>query len=415
MPSLALPLAIGPFLKLVPLPPPPGHGAVAVGVIPTIVLTSPSGKAVANTALSSVGAPPGLGTVAPLTVGPFRRFAQTIPTVAKQAPTTVSGSLPTISLTTPTSPVGGSTQTSATAIVSVGNLAIQNNILPFGPAASTGVTGYYPSIPGSVVRMPLQGVGAVGNYQLIQNNFVGVPQQPILNVIPPLSAANDAANGSTDLSIGVLSTVLSGGDEGTIVAPPLANTWVPVNFGGGTSIVNSGTAAFPTVYLSDFTTGGAEVLRGATSPVTITGASKYTLTVAFRPLLVPDNAVGHNSSAGIMISDGTKHISFMYVYVQSAMHMQVQAWTNSTTTSTLYYDQNFNFGINARVWLRVQDDGTHRNWSFSVDGVNFTPPTIVLQQASGTFLTETRQGIMTSPINSAGAAITLESWNPTSP
>jgi hypothetical protein len=205
------------------------------------------------------------------------------------------------------------------------------------------------------------------------------------------------------------------GDEGVFYAPTPAANWTHINWGAGTSLINTGRQGIPTVFLSDYTTGGAEIIFGAIDKVqTIAASAKYTLTCAFRPLLVPDNVAGHNSTSGIMITDGTKFITFHYVYVQSAMHMQVQEFSDANhTNGAPLYDQNFNFGINSRVWLQIQDDTVHRKFSFSVDGVNFIPP--ILSHASGTYLTEVGQGIMVSPINSVGAGITLESEHLTFP
>jgi hypothetical protein len=208
-----------------------------------------------------------------------------------------------------------------------------------------------------------------------------------------------------------------GGDQGPIVAPPKASNWSHVNFGVGTTLVDSGQVGFPTIYLSDFTTGGNVNLHGGvdtTHPVT--PGARYTLPARFRVNLVPDANSAHNSSAGIMITDGTKIISFMYVYDGASALLQVQEWTNPTTLSGApLYSQFTHYGVSAPIWGEIQDDGTHRNFTIATDGQNYLPPALIFQHASGTFLTETGLGIMTTPFLAGGGAITLESWNPTFP
>jgi hypothetical protein len=84
----------------------------------------------------------------------------------------------------------------------LGNLNLLNVILPFGPAAQSGITAYYPSIGTALPRMSGGSVGPiVGNYQTVQTDFVGLPGQPILNFVPPLIGSNDAGNTSTDVTI----------------------------------------------------------------------------------------------------------------------------------------------------------------------------------------------------------------------
>jgi hypothetical protein len=99
----------------------------------------------------------------------------------------------------------------------VTNLNLLNVILPFGPAAQSGITAYYPSIGAILKRAPTGAVGppVVANYQVVQSNFVAQVGQPALNFLPPLQAANDGGNSSTDVStIGGGGVVLYGTNAG---------------------------------------------------------------------------------------------------------------------------------------------------------------------------------------------------------
>lgn len=209
----------------------------------------------------------------------------------------------------------------------------------------------------------------------------------------------------------------SSGDEGTIVAPPTiaSSTWTDINFGSGTTAVDSGRAGFTTVYLSDFTTGGAEVIRGISQPLS---SAVYTFTARVRPLLYPAN----NSSAGIGITDGTKHIVIQLTFVSGGVDIQVVKFTNSTTFSANYYANPWNIGQNAPFWLRIKNDGTHRNMNYSSDGVNYFPATIgssstwpTYTSATDFITTETAASLIIDPLNGTGSGVTVESWQITYP
>jgi hypothetical protein len=236
-------------------------------------------------------------------------------------------------------------------------------------------------------------------------------------------AANSVANGvvyfATDTgTIAVSNTsawivIPAGGgqslaDQGTIFAPPLASTWTHINFGTGTTLTDSGLAAFPTVFLSDTTSGGNENVHAVSQPITGGAGTHYTLTTAIRPL--PNQA--NNSSVGIQVTDGTKIYYFDIVYVTGAQHIQIVKYTNPTTISANSLDVAVGLGLNGRDWLQIQDDGTHRTWRQSNDGKNYY---VFFQEASGTFLNETAYGINVNPLNSGGGGVTLESSNITYP
>jgi hypothetical protein len=298
----------------------------------------------------------------------------------------------------------------------------------------------------------------LNNYRRISIAGTLVPQRPQMNWASGVTAVDNASTNSTDLTASgtgggslpagvaagdlvyyngtawvilapgaVGQALLQGsgptpqwsnvpsGDEGTIVAPPVASNWTHINFGGGTSIIDSGKTGFPTVYLSDFTTGGGELVRAGTVALT---SPIFTLTARIRPILYPAN----NASAGIGISDGTKFIVMQLTYVSGGVDIQVVKFTNSTTLSANYYSAAWNIGQNASFWFQIKNDGTHRFYNYSSDGVNYYPTSIgsstvfpIVTTFQDFITTETRAALIIDPLNGTGSGITLESWNITYP
>ena len=227
---------------------------------------------------------------------------------------------------------------------------------------------------------------------------------------------------------------VAGGDEGNFIAPPLANAWTQVNFGTYTTFINSGSAATPTVVLQDFRSGGSDTARCVyvNRPGSIGAA--YTVTAALRQLQYP----GNNSATGLAVSDGTKVIVFQLVYVSGGVSMQIADKATETSGAANAYNQLWNVGQNARFWLRIQNDGTYRFFTYSSDGLIFFPvsqmqdagliaacpssgagtnaPTLCYQ-LNTTFINnaETRAGFCINPEASVGAGSTLESWSFTAP
>ena len=199
---------------------------------------------------------------------------------------------------------------------------------------------------------------------------------------------------------------INGGDPGTIVAPPLAASWSHLNFGGGTTLTNSGSTAFPTVYLSDFSGGGQNNSHAA---YVATAGSTYTTIIAFRGNM--------SGTAGIaeMITDGTKLISFVFFTSGGVGQLEVYDAATATSSPTALQAQTAtDISINARTWMRIKNDGANRHYQISSDGVNWLPD--FFSHASGTFLTETGVGILIIPNSSnVGAGLILESFANTTP
>lgn len=116
---------------------------------------------------------------------------------------------------------------------------------------------------------------------------------------------------------------------------------------------------------------------------------------------------GTNDWAGMAISDGTKYETFG---PQTATHIDVATWTNSTTFSAtpfaLTYTSSVPAFTPAFVTLKLADNGTNRVWSYSLNGGNTFVQ--VLSEASGTFLTPTQLGIFV--INDTGTTTLTYTW-----
>ena len=136
-------------------------------------------------------------------------------------------------------------------------------------------------------------------------------------------------------------------------------------------------------------------------------ATPYTLTVAMRPTLYPASY----SSCGVLFresSSGKLHTFQTVFFDSSGIHLISAKFSNPTTYVADY--KNLIAPIaGAYVWLRIQDDGTNRICSFSMDGRNF----IVYHTIGRTdYLTADEIGFCCLSNNgSAGeAGITVYSW-----
>lgn len=290
--------------------------------------------------------------------------------------------------------------------VSLGNLNQLNVILPHGGASETGITAYYPSIPSGTVLRSLGGGSIVGNYQIVQSNFVSQTQQPTLNFLPPLFAVNDPGNGSTDVGAS------NGGIVGNVTAPPLFASWTQVNWIGSTSGANSGGQGLPTVYLFDAWGGGTgQPIRGLSlARIGAVGAS-YTLTAAILPLF----PIASTPECGIYVSDGTKLIAFANGSTSGNNINEVKTYATVSSSPSNLTSSNSTFGCNAFVWYQIKSDTVHRTYSVSVDGYNFLPRLVETIAASTLINTETVMGCYVAPVSTAGTGITIASWLQTSP
>jgi hypothetical protein len=218
-------------------------------------------------------------------------------------------------------------------------------------------------------------------------------------------------------------------DEGTLVPPPVASNWTHVNFGSGTTFVDSGSTTTSTVYLQDFTSGGADTAHCVTLARPGSVGTAYTLTVAIHPLQYPQN----NSGSGIAIGDGTKLEVWQLVFVSGGVSMQFAHRNSATSFAANVYSAAWNIGQNARFWLRLKNDGTNRFFTYASDGLNFipvqtiqdaglmgtcgAPSTVPCYESNTTFINnnETVGGFCIDPESSIGSGATVESWSFTAP
>lgn len=184
-------------------------------------------------------------------------------------------------------------------------------------------------------------------------------------------------------------------------SPLAASFSTHINWGAGTTL----TDAQGTVFFSDTTSGGNENDHSA---VLNTAGSTYTLIAGFRPL----TTLAVNSGGGLVITDGTKLIKWWVVYTASGLTSQVVTLTNSTTFVANLLTVSMPVSANHTIWFKIVNNGTNRLYSWSADGNNWN---LAFSHATGTFLTETQYGIVISPLNSGGCAMTLDSWFTSSP
>jgi hypothetical protein len=221
---------------------------------------------------------------------------------------------------------------------------------------------------------------------------------------------------------------ISSSDEGTLIPPPLANTWTQVNFNvANTTFANSGSTTVPTVYLADFITGGADTARCVFQNRPGSVGTPYTLTEALHVIQFPVN----NSAAGIAVTDGTKIETWQLTFLNGGVDMQFTHRNSATSFAANAYSVAWNIGQNARFWLRFQVTTLYRFVSYSSDGIDFIPSpqmqdagvmplcssATLCYELNTTFINnaETAGGACINPESSAGSGVTIESFSFTSP
>jgi hypothetical protein len=124
--------------------------------------------------------------------------------------------------------------------------------------------------------------------------------------------------------------------------------------------------------------------------------TNYTLTAAMI-ILTPNYST--NARFGITINDGTKTILFGY---QTSTHtVSVETYTTTAGGSVASVYARDMIQTPSTLWLRVKNDGTHRTYYTSLDGITFSQ---AYQETFSTFLTETGGGFgYTDNANSMGA------------
>lgn len=135
-------------------------------------------------------------------------------------------------------------------------------------------------------------------------------------------------------------------------------------------------------------------------------ATPYVVTAAIRPMM----RVGNNQRVGILFREsGTSELSIFYINLSTTQEqLLVDNWTNETTFSATVASTTTIRGLsNALVFLRIEDNGTNRVYSFSYDGQNFQQ---VFSVTRTTFLTADEIGFGLSDNSSVVIAMTVFSW-----
>jgi hypothetical protein len=138
-------------------------------------------------------------------------------------------------------------------------------------------------------------------------------------------------------------------------------------------------------------------------------ATPWTFTAALIMQIFPLDFM----SMGLCFSDGTKIVT-CGVGHHTVINFESFQWNSATSFSASTLETPFpGLATPAVLWLRLQDNGTNRVFSYSLDGVNF----IALQStARTTFLTATKLGLFMDCQNSTSDAyMTCSSWLVTSP
>ena len=152
---------------------------------------------------------------------------------------------------------------------------------------------------------------------------------------------------------------------------------------------------------------------------TLAASSNYTITACLMPRFYNNNSSGGFPNAGICLTDGTTTATSNVLIF--GVYMQATLVGGTYQFYTRKYDDAATFNANGvfdadpvvmgggLVWLRIQDNGTNRLFSFSADGRNFLQ---IGSESRTTFLTPTHAGFYcNSHAASHAPGVTLCSWD----
>jgi hypothetical protein len=189
--------------------------------------------------------------------------------------------------------------------------------------------------------------------------------------------------------------------DGLIVSVDTGTQWIGLNpFGASFTIppTLSNWTSFNATYMAttDIPGGGINVRSTSVAMLdyisgivrTLSNGSSYSIVTAI-------SLLQSNSSYpdfGLCISDGTKFIAFSVANrgTIAAPYLAIYQFNSATSFSaSAQTGQPVNY-VGPVLWLKITNDGTHRTYYASIDGVAWAQ---VYQEASATFLTETQAGI----------------------
>lgn len=135
----------------------------------------------------------------------------------------------------------------------------------------------------------------------------------------------------------------------------------------------------------------------------------YTVIAAFLPNLIGST----NSAAGILLRDSAsgKIVRFCLVNASGNVQLQVAQYSSASAGVANEIASTYNLGtVGPLIWLKLQDDGTHRLFSISTDGVNWLQ---VQSTANTDYITPNQAGFFADTGNTSTlpGGITLLSWS----
>lgn len=219
----------------------------------------------------------------------------------------------------------------------------------------------------------------------------------------PTTTTQTAGDSSTKIATtAFVQSAVTGGGTGSLYpafTTPDNTQFSWVNQGGASVTVNANGGIFLNA--------PASASNSIRARVKSLPGGNYTLIVAFYPALVAQN----NVNCGICLQESSsgKLINYSVFSDQTFTDngFVKQNFTNSTTfsASTIISAVMAGTGL---VFMKLDDNGTNRTWSFSRDGYNYIQ---LHQETRTTFLTADKAGFFcNTQASSWPAAMTLMSW-----
>lgn len=275
----------------------------------------------------------------------------------------------------------------------------------------------------------------------IQSAGTEISSRRVLNFVSGATVADNSGSSRCDITVsggGGGSTVGYGAgsskpspgtagnmyipNNGAIVSVDTGSAWVGFNPFGLVFTIPPVMSAWTQIQSSLFTGadipgGGISMLVPVTTGVSLVGLQKapasptsYTVIACFSILGMAVN----NPGLGIMISDGTKFVVYGPVVASGDdMVLNVGQFNSLTSFSANAFSESGPVGILPNIWLKLVQDGTHRTFYMSNNGITWVQ---IYQEATANFLTETTVGFGGDAI--AGGTVgyqevdaTLLSWS----
>lgn len=277
--------------------------------------------------------------------------------------------------------------------------------------------------------------GSIDSILTVQQDATDVGDRRVLNLSGPLAVTDDSTAGRVDIdsqptATGTTSSLpaaasannrqiylptdgpivqLSDGSNwhpygmlSPLTKPPALASWTWVNQGSATA-----TDSAAGLYLqADKVVSDNRRLLVMSAP----GSTPYTITAAFVGMICASNdgaiaLIGRDSSSG-------KYVALQYAFdsfTNQKMMLTLSTYNSPTSGNANVFFQKAYFA-GSILWLRWNDDGTNRNYSVSVDGVNFVT---IYSEARTTWVTADQIGWGVTPGTGFPANATLLSWKQT--